>query len=172
MGRASDALRLPTRERTKSLLLLLRTSSSETKKQDRQEDEGGHIGPLALGGCSGPFSDGTDDGGMGDLEDCSCHPGSLQCCHRCQPRVVPVLQQGRLQGRGDRLRLLAGEEQLGHHLGPRRLCEDRQERGQHVRRRLRRQLSSCLNTIACPVFQPKSLVLHSLCECSSMNVNI
>ena len=51
--RASDALRLPTREHTKSLLLLPKTSSSETKKQDRQEDEGGHLGPLALGGCSG-----------------------------------------------------------------------------------------------------------------------
>merc|ERR1712107_976309 len=58
------------------------------------------------------------------------------------------------------------------HLGPRWLCEDRQERGQHVRRCLLRQLSSCLNTIACPVFHPESLVLHSLCECSSMNVNI
>merc|ERR1712107_327388 len=64
-----DALRLPTREHTKSLLLLLKTSSSETKKQDRQEDEGRHLGPLALGGCSGPFSDGADDGGVGDLED-------------------------------------------------------------------------------------------------------
>merc|ERR1711990_1106986 len=67
--RASDALQLPTREHTKSLLLLLKTSSSETKKQDRQEDEGGHVGPLAFGGCSGPFSDGADDGRMGDLED-------------------------------------------------------------------------------------------------------
>merc|ERR1712223_427260 len=112
-----DALRLPTREHTKSLLLLLKTSSSETKKQDRQEDEGGHLGPLALGGCSGPFSDGADDGGVRNLE-------------------------------------------------------DRQERGQHVRRRLLRQLSSCLNTIACPVFHPESLVLHSLCECSSVTVNI
>merc|ERR1711962_981323 len=43
-------------------------SSSETKKQEKQEDEGGHVGPLAFGGCSGPFSKGTDDGGMGDLE--------------------------------------------------------------------------------------------------------
>merc|ERR1711936_733417 len=76
------------------------------------------------------------------------------------------------RGRGHRLRLLAGEEQLGHHLGPRRLCEDRQERGQHVRRRLLRQLSSCLNTIAYPVFHPESLVLRSLCECSSVTVNI
>merc|ERR1712180_433739 len=67
--RASDALRLPTREHTKSLLLLLKTSSSKTKKQERQEDEGGHVDPLALGGCSGPFSDGADDGGVGDLED-------------------------------------------------------------------------------------------------------
>merc|ERR1712107_259896 len=59
-----DAPRLPTREHTKSLLLLPKTSSSETKKQDRQEDEGGYLGPLALGGCSGPFSDGADDGGV------------------------------------------------------------------------------------------------------------
>merc|ERR1712107_581964 len=66
--RASHSLRLPTREHTKSLLLLLKTPSSETKKQDRQEDEGGHLALLPLVAVQA-LSPIADDGGVGDLED-------------------------------------------------------------------------------------------------------
>ena len=94
----------------------------------------------------------------------SCSPGPLQCSHRRQPRVVPVLQQGRVQAPGVqlrqprswrlcrrlwrrggvRLRLLAGQEQLGHDLGRGGLRQDRQGRGEHVWGGHCCQLSSCL----------------------------
>merc|ERR1712181_54297 len=110
-------------------------------------------------------------------EGCPCHTGPLKRSHRCQPRVFPVLQQGSVQGRrvqlrklgprrsrrwvrgrrGLRLRLLAGEEQLEREVGPRRVRQDREERGRHVRRCFLRQLSSCLKQLASlPVYTKSS----------------
>merc|ERR1711974_12603 len=71
----------------------------------------------------------------GVYRDEECSPEKLgPRCSRCWLR----------HRRGIRLCLLVGEEQLEREVGPRRLRQDREERGQHVRSRLFRQLSPCL----------------------------
>merc|ERR1712181_18562 len=71
--------------------------------------------------------------------------GSVQG-RRVQPRKLGPRRSRRWlrRRRGLRLRLLAGEEQLEREGGPRRVRQDREERGQHVRRCFLSQLSSCL----------------------------